>query len=127
VLFRSARPMLSACWAGGIDTVGGAMLARLIKETQYGGAVAACGLVAGAVLDVTLYPFLLRGISLCGVASADCPRDKRLRIWSQLAGTWKLTTLDEGVTEATLEQMPELTSKMLRGEIAGRVIVTPNE
>jgi acrylyl-CoA reductase (NADPH) len=123
----AARPMLSARWAGGVDTVGGTMLARLLKETQYGGAVAACGLVAGADLDVTLYPFLLRGIALCGVASADCPRDKRLRIWSQLAGPWKLATLDEGVTEATLEQMPELTAKMLRGEIGGRVIVRPSE
>lgn len=121
----SSRPMLSARWAGGVDTVGGSMLARLIKETQYGGAVAACGLVAGAQLDVTLYPFLLRGVALCGVASADCPRDKRLRIWSQLAGPWKLATLDEGVTESSLEQLPGLASKMLRGEIAGRVIVSP--
>jgi NADPH:quinone reductase-like Zn-dependent oxidoreductase len=119
--------MMSARWAGGVDTVGGSMLARMIKETRYGGAVAACGLVAGAQLDVTLYPFLLRGVALCGVASADCPRDKRLQIWSQLAGPWKLPTLEEGVTEATLEQLPGLTSDMLRGEVAGRVIVSPSD
>ncbi len=123
----ATRPMMSARWAGGIDTVGGAMLARMIKETRYGGAVAACGLVAGAQLDVTLYPFLLRGVALCGVASADCPKDKRLRIWSQLAGPWKLATLDEGVTEAGLDQLSDLTGDMLRGEIAGRVIVTPSD
>jgi len=123
----AARPMMSARWAGGVDTVGGPMLARMIKETRYGGAVAACGLVAGAQLDVTLYPFLLRGVALCGVASADCPRDKRLKVWSQLAGPWKLPTLDEGVTESTLEQLPSLTSDMLRGEVAGRVIVRPSD
>lgn len=123
----ATRPMMSGRWAGGVDTVGGPMLARMIKQTRYGGAVAACGLVAGAELDVTLYPFLLRGVALCGVASADCPRDKRLRIWAQLAGPWKLATLDEGVTEAGLEQLPELARDMLRGEVAGRVIVRPSD
>jgi acrylyl-CoA reductase (NADPH) len=123
----ATRPMLTARWAGGVDTVGGSMLTRLIKETQHGGAVAACGLVAGAQLDLTLYPFLLRGVALCGVASADCPHDKRLRIWSQLAGTWKLASLDQAVTEAGLEQLPEFAGKMLRGEIAGRVIVRPSD
>lgn len=121
------RPMLSARWAGGIDTVGGGMLARMIKQTHYGGAVAACGLVAGSRLDMTLYPFLLRGVALCGIASADCPRQKRLKIWSQLAGPWKLANLCEAVTEATLEEMPGLASAMLRGEIAGRVVVKPND
>ncbi|HBJ38198.1 MAG TPA: oxidoreductase [Planctomycetaceae bacterium] len=121
------RPMLSARWAGGIDAVGGPMLARMIRETRYGGAVAACGLVAGTQLDVTLYPFLLRGVTLCGIASADCPRDKRLKIWSQLAGAWKLATLDEGVTESNLQQLPDLTNAMLRGEVAGRVVVSPGD
>jgi acrylyl-CoA reductase (NADPH) len=121
------RPMLSARWAGGIDTVGGGMLARMIKQTQYGGAVAACGLVAGSRLDMTLYPFLLRGVALCGIASADCPRQKRLKIWSQLAGPWKLANLSDAVTEASLEEMPGLAAAMLRGEISGRVVVKPND
>jgi len=123
----ATRPMMRSQWAGGVDTVGGSMLARLLKETKYGGAVAACGLVAGAQLDVNLYPFLLRGVALCGVASADCPGHKRLKIWSQLAGPWKLATLDEGVTETSLEKLPGLANEMLQGNVAGRVIVNPSD
>jgi len=121
------RPMLSAKWAGGVDTVGGGVLARLVKETKQNGAIAACGLVAGSDLPLTLYPFLLRGVALCGIASADCEREKRLRIWDLLSGPWKLPNLHEGVTEAGLEAVSSLVSQMLRGEIAGRVIIHPDK
>jgi acrylyl-CoA reductase (NADPH) len=120
-----ARPMLSGRWAGGVDTVGGGPLVRMIKETAFGGGVAACGLVAGADLSMTLYPFLLRGVALCGIASADCPRDKRLRIWEMLAGPWKLPNLEDHVTEVSLETLPITTRKMLSGQTAGRIIVHP--
>lgn len=77
----SKRPMLSAQWAGAIDTVGGTMLSNLLRSTKYGGCVAACGLVAGcAIGDVTLSISPPRHHA-CGIASADCPREKRLRIW----------------------------------------------
>jgi len=121
-----SRSMLSAKWAGGIDTVGAGVLARLVKETNYGGAVAACGLAAGSDLPLTLYPFLLRGVALCGIASAECDRERRLRIWSLLSGRWKLPNLSEGVTEARLEAIADLATQMLRGEIAGRVIIHPD-
>ncbi len=120
----SDRPMLKARWAGGVDCVGGQPLTTLLRSTRYGGAVAACGLVAGAGLHMTVYPFLLRGVSLCGVASADCPYDRRVRIWDLLADAWKPRDLaDFWVTEIALEEVPAYVQRMLRGEVSGRVIV----
>ncbi len=119
----STRPLLSATWAGAIDTVGGPVLQTLLRSTRYGGCVTACGLVAGADLSMTVYPFLLRGVSLCGIASADCPMAKRRRIWELLAGTWKPNNLDSLVTEVSLEQLPEQVERILAGQIVGRVLV----
>lgn len=123
----SPRPMLRAQWAGGVDTVGGETLVRLLRSVAYGGSVAACGLVTGAELNMTLYPFLLRGISLCGIASADCPMDKRKRIWNLLASDWKLSNLEQLVTEIGLADLPNSTRKILAGEVAGRVLVDPSK
>lgn len=120
------RPLLAARWAGAIDTVGGPLVQRLIKETRYGGCVATCGLVAGADLQLSLYPFLLRGVSLCGVASADCPRQRRLRIWELLAEAWKPADLQQAVREVGLEDLPAAVDSILGGEVAGRVIVNPS-
>ncbi|RMF40582.1 MAG: acryloyl-CoA reductase [Planctomycetota bacterium] len=120
----SDRPMLSARWAGGVDCVGGRPLMTLLRSTKYGGAVAACGLVAGAELHMTVYPFLLRGVSLCGVASADCPYARRVKIWQLLAGEWKPRDLaDFWVTEIGLEQVPTYVDRMLQGKADGRIIV----
>jgi acrylyl-CoA reductase (NADPH) len=73
----SGRPLLRGRWAGAVDTVGGEYLATALKSTQYGGAVACCGLVASADLPTTVYPFILRGVSLLGVDSQACPMDTR--------------------------------------------------
>lgn len=119
----SARPMLSAQWAGAVDTVGGAVLTNLLKSTQYGGCVTACGLVAGHQLDMTVYPFLLRGVSLCGVASADCPMSQRLEIWNRLSTNWKPRSTEILSSIVGLEDLPAFVSKMAKGEVAGRVVV----
>ncbi len=123
LLDLSQRPLLSARWAGAVDTVGGDMLTCLLRSTRYGGCVTACGLVAGAELSMTVYPFLLRGVSLCGIASADCPAFKRHRIWELLAGDWKPSNLEEYVTEVQLEQLPQEIEKILAGQLVGRVVV----
>lgn len=117
------RPMHSAKWAGAIDTVGGPILTSLLKSIQYGGCVAACGLVAGHQLDLTVYPFLLRGISLCGIASADCPMHARLELWKKLSSVWKPARSDVLCCEVRLEQLPSLVEKMSKGQIQGRVVV----
>lgn len=119
----ASRPMLSATWAGAIDTVGGSMLTQLVKSTQYGGCVAACGLVAGTQLDLSVYPFLLRGVSLCGAASADCPHAQRLELWQRLASQWKPLKQDVLVTEVGFEELLECIPKMSAGRLAGRVVV----
>lgn len=123
----STRPLLSAAWAGAIDTVGGPILQSLLRSTRYGGCVTACGLVAGAELSMTVYPFLLRGVSLCGIASGDCPMAKRRQIWELLAGDWKPKNLDSLITEVNLEQLPEQVERILAGKIVGRVLVKFSE
>lgn len=119
----ASRPMLSATWAGAIDTAGGAILTQLVKTTQYGGCVAACGLVAGTQLDLSVYPFLLRGVSLCGAASADCPHSQRLELWRRLAGPWRPQKQEVLVSEVGLDGLLECVTKMSAGQIAGRVVV----
>ncbi|MEO8269137.1 MAG: YhdH/YhfP family quinone oxidoreductase [Aureliella sp.] len=123
IVDKSTRPLLSATWAGAIDTVGGPILQSLLRSTGYGGCVTACGLVAGADLSMTVYPFLLRGVSLCGIASADCPMAKRRQIWELLAGNWKPNNLDRLVVEVSLEQLPDQVERILAGQIVGRVVV----
>lgn len=122
----SNRPLLSATWGGAIDTVGGPLLQSLLRSVKYGGCVTACGLVAGADLSLTVYPFLLRGVTLCGIASADCPMDKRREIWRLLAGPWNPANVESMVTEIGLEQLPEQVARILAGQIAGRVVVNPS-
>ncbi len=119
----ASRPMLSAQWAGAIDTAGGSVLAQLLKALKYGGCVAACGLVAGTQLDTTVYPFLLRGISLCGAASADCPRAERLQLWKRLSTDWKPSKLDTLVSEVNFDGLLEQIPKMAAGQVAGRIVV----
>ncbi len=122
----SEKPLLSARWAGGVDTVGGLTLTTLLRGCSYGGAVAACGLVGGHQLQMTLYPFLLRGIALCGVASADCPSEPRQRIWEKLAGAWKLDDLDAIAIEINMADVPLHTRRILAGQVVGRTLINVN-
>lgn len=117
------RPLLSATWAGAVDTVGGTTLATLLKSVMHRGCVAACGVVGGADLPTTVYPFILRGITLAGIDSAWCPDDRRRAIWDRLAGSWKPAGLRELATEISLEQVAASVASILKGEVAGRVVV----
>ncbi len=118
------RPLLKARWAGAVDTVGGEMLSRVVRAIGYRGAVAACGLVGGAELSLTVYPFILRGVSLLGIDSAASPRDYRLDIWARLAGDWQPDYPDSLITETDLEGLNrEYLDAILSGRIMGRVLV----
>ncbi len=117
------KPLLKEKWAGVIDTVGGEILATAIKSTGYGGAVTCCGNVSSPELPLTVYPFILRGVSLLGIDSAKCPLHNRQRIWQKLAGEWKIENLDSLATECTLHELPAIIEKMLQGRQTGRVIV----
>jgi acrylyl-CoA reductase (NADPH) len=120
---NSAKPLLAARWAGGIDTVGGTALATLLRSTSPGGCVAACGMVGGTDLPLSIYPFILRGVTLAGIDSAHAPRSERLDLWNRLAGPWRLQASESAAVETSLENLPSHIQPMLRGEAHGRVIV----
>jgi acrylyl-CoA reductase (NADPH) len=119
----SGKLLLKEKWAGAIDTVGGEILVTTIKSTAYGGVVTCCGNVASPELPLSVYPFILRGVSLLGIDSAKCPIHIRQKIWQKLAGEWKIENLDSLVTECKLPELSGIIEKMLHGQQTGRVIV----
>lgn len=121
----SDRPLLRSRWAAAVDTVGGKPLANILRSTQHRGCVAACGLVAGTDLPLTIYPFILRGVMLAGIDSANCPRPERLEMWRKLAGPWRVTQLESIADEITLDELPDRIQKILAGQIVGRTVVAP--
>jgi putative YhdH/YhfP family quinone oxidoreductase len=117
------RPLMKERWAGVVDVVGGETLAAAIKSTRSGGIVTCCGLVGSIELPLTVYPFILRGVSLIGIDSVNCPAPIRRQVWEKLAGEWKLEHLSEITTEVSLEGLEEKIRTILQGGIRGRVIV----
>jgi putative YhdH/YhfP family quinone oxidoreductase len=125
VIDTSGRPLLAARWAAAVDTVGGKPLTTILRSIEHRGCAAACGLVAGAELDLTVYPFILRGVTLAGIDSAKCPRPQRLEMWQKLAGRWRIEELNELANEITLDELPEYVEKILAGQLVGRTVVAP--
>jgi putative YhdH/YhfP family quinone oxidoreductase len=123
VLNKSDRPMLSARWAGAVDTVGGQTLTTILRETKPYGVVAACGLVGGADLPLTVHPFILRGVTLAGIGSAMLPYDRRVEIWRKLSQEWRLEGLEELATTVGLADVEQYVQRILKGEIVGRTVV----
>lgn len=119
----SGRPMLRATWAGAVDTVGGNTLATLLKTTKYGGAVTCCGMVAGANFTSSVFPFILRGVSLLGIDSVECDMSVRHLIWPKIATSWKLDQLSTLVKERTLATLDDQIELILQGKQRGRVVV----
>ncbi|MGJ4802117.1 YhdH/YhfP family quinone oxidoreductase [Luteimonas sp. SDU82] len=121
----TARPMESVRFGGGLDNVGGTMLASLLAQTRPYGNVASAGLAASADLPASVMPFIIRGVSLLGVASAGTVRGIRDEVWQLLASDWKPRYLDRICTrETTLQGLPEVFSGMLAGGSVGRTLVT---
>ncbi len=119
----SDKALLRTRWAGAVDTVGGEILANVLKSTIPGGAVTCCGNVASGDLPITVYPFILRGITLLGVDAAECPIVLRKSIWERIAVRWKLEGLTEISSEIGLEQLDEYIDLILAGKTRGRVVV----
>ncbi len=117
------RPLLATTWAGGVDTVGGTMLATLLKGVQHRGCVAACGVVGGADLPLTVFPFILRGVTLAGIDSAWCPDQNRTEIWNHLATDWKPKHLLAGRTVISLHEAGPAVETILKGGITGRTVI----
>ncbi|MGQ4659210.1 acrylyl-CoA reductase family protein [Lysobacter sp. F6437] len=121
----TTRPMESARFGGGLDNVGGPMLSSLLAQTSPYGNVASAGLAASHDLDATVMPFIIRGVSLLGVASAGTAREIRETVWQHLASDWKPAHLDIICTrEVPLARLPEVFPTMLGGGSLGRTLVT---
>jgi acrylyl-CoA reductase (NADPH) len=120
------RPLEGETWAGCIDAVGGAMLARVLGQMKYGASVAAVGLAGGAGLPATVIPFLLRGVNLLGIDSVMQPYDNRLRAWERVAKDLPMAKLEDMVVPATLKDLPQLGKDILNGQVRGRVVVDVN-
>jgi acrylyl-CoA reductase (NADPH) len=123
LLVGAERPLMKERWAGVVDVVGGATLATAIKSTRYGGTVTCCGLVGSADLSVSVFPFILRGVSLLGIDSVQCPRPLRAAVWAKLAGEWKPAKLEATATECTLQSLEEHIQKILSGGVRGRTLI----
>ncbi len=117
------RPLESETWAGCVDAVGGAMLARVLGQMKYGGSVAAVGLAGGAGLPATVIPFLLRGVNLLGIDSVMRPYEDRVRAWAAIAKDLPMDKLEAMVQPATLADLPQLGADILKGQVKGRVVV----
>lgn len=124
-LAQSAKPLERSLWAGAVDTVGSQMLAKILAQMQYGGVVAACGLAGGMDLPTTVMPFILRGVTLQGIDSVQCPRDKRMAAWSQISKLLPDSYYDKACREIALTEVPEAAAQIIRGEITGRTLIKP--
>lgn len=119
---ESGRPLLRAKWAGAIDTVGGNTLSTLIKACGKEGSVAVCGLVGSHELQTTVYPFILNGVNILGVDSAETPIQLRKQIWQKLATDYRPEGLAEMGRIVDLEEIPDYMDEILGGETAGRIV-----
>jgi acrylyl-CoA reductase (NADPH) len=119
----SGKLMFKGIWPGVIDTVGGNVLATVVKAAAYDGVVTTCGNAGGHELDLNVYPFILRGVSLLGVDSVECPMERRLKVWEKIAGEWKLENLEDLTTELTLEEVEDRIQLLLARQAQGRAVV----
>lgn len=120
------RPMEKALWSGCVDAVGGEMAARVLGQLDYGGSLAAVGNAGGLAVPANIIPFLLRGINMLGIDSAQAPYDLRVDAWSRLVSDLPVEKLDEMIQMATLSDVPQLGRDILKGHVKGRVVVDVN-
>jgi acrylyl-CoA reductase (NADPH) len=118
------KPMAATAFAGGIDTVGGEILSGMLKSTAYGGIVTTCGMVGGTEVETSIFPFILRGLTLAGIDSVLVSLSEREIIWSLLAHKWKPENLDVMFTEISLHQLPEKLELLIKGQAKGRFLLT---
>ncbi len=117
------KPLAKERWAGGIDSVGSTTLANILSMTEYGGAIAACGLAAGMDLPSSVAPFILRGVCLLGIDSVMCPVELRKAAWTRLAGDLNQGKLAEITHEIGLGEVIAAGAKILAGQVRGRIVV----
>lgn len=119
----SGRALERERWAGAVDTVGGPTLASLLRSTAHGGCVAACGLAGGDRLETTVFPFILRGVTLAGIDSVACPAERRELAWRRLAADMPRPLLAQITRVAKLDEVLALGEEILAGRVRGRIAV----
>lgn len=119
----SKRPLESESWAGAIDSVGGAMLARVLGQMKYNGSVASVGLAGGAALPTSVIPFIIRGVNLLGIDSVTQPFERRQRAWARIAHDLPMDKLESMIRTVGLADLPALGQAILKGQVQGRVVV----
>lgn len=120
---ESGRPLLRQQWAGAIDTVGDNTLATCIKACGRNGSIAVCGLVQSPQLNTTVYPFILNGVNVLGIETAETPRNIRIELWRRLANEWKPNCLELVKDIISLDQLDQRIQTMLKGQSLGRTVV----
>ncbi|MEI6895077.1 MAG: MDR family oxidoreductase [Colwellia sp.] len=126
-LSAPGKPLMKEQWAGAIDSVGSHTLANVCASIRYGGSVAACGLAQGMDLPTSVAPFILRGVSLLGIDSVMRAREDRVSAWKKLADMLSTTAMESMVKVISLEESIAMASKLLNGDITGRVVVDVNK
>jgi acrylyl-CoA reductase (NADPH) len=122
-LLSLKRPLESERWGAAIDTVGGGTLPALLSSTAYGGSIAACGLAGGAELQTTVYPFILRGISLLGIDSVMAPFEQRQAAWDRISELLKGTSWESIYRVIPMGELPEECERLMNGSVTGRIVV----
>jgi putative YhdH/YhfP family quinone oxidoreductase len=120
------RPLDKATWAGAVDNLGGEALAWMASTMKVGGCIASIGLAAGTALNTTVLPFILRGVSLLGVDSVNCPMPVRQEVWRRLAGDMRPAHLKEITRTIPFAELPSVFDKFIGAQIRGRVVVDLN-
>ncbi|WP_022942022.1 MDR family oxidoreductase [Psychromonas hadalis] len=118
-----ARALEQQHWAGAIDTVGSKVLAKVLSQMNYNGAVAACGLAGGFDLPTTVMPFILRGVKLLGIDSVYCEYDKRVQAWQRLTTLLPEKFYQQACTEISLNETIHYAEKIINGQVTGRTVV----
>lgn len=113
-------------WASAIDNVGGTTLHHVLATLGYWGTCASVGNAGSFKLDTTVLPFLLRGINLCGIDSATCPKTRRIVAWDRLSKQLPMDKLEEATNRAGFAELPDLAGKILKGGIRGRMVIDVN-
>lgn len=122
-LGQAGKPLQAERWAGAVDSVGSTTLANVLAQTAYGGTVAACGLAQGPDLPTTVFPFILRGVTLAGIDSDHATLDLRREAWSRLEAVLDLALLDELTTVIPLDAVFDRADRILAGAVRGRTVV----
>ena len=116
-------PLQKPIYSGGIDAVGGKILSNLICSTSQRAAIACCGMVGGLTLDTSIFPFILRGLSLFGIDSAESLLEVKEEVWNSFSSDWKLENIDQNIKDISLDELPSEIEKILKGNQIGRVRV----